>query len=108
MTSRPPRRSPSVRAISSTREGQPHLYQPLLARSSDGYWPADALIESDASTGKWQELTLKLSMKCAVFPDGEAFHVQAVAGAHAWTLWRPYSCCRREGEVFLGSVDFSE
>ncbi len=24
----------------------------------------------------------------------------------AWALWRPYSCCKREGQVFLGSVDF--
>jgi integrating conjugative element protein (TIGR03756 family) len=91
-----------------TREGQPHVYQPLLAQPSDGYWPAGPLIESDASTGKWQELAPELSMKCAVFPDGEALHSQAVDGAYAWTLWRPYSCCRREGEVFLGSVDFSE
>lgn len=91
-----------------TREGQPHLYQPLLAQAQDGYWPAGPLIESDPSTGKWQELTPKLSMHCAVFPDGEALHQQAVDGAYAWTLWRPYNCCKREGEVFLGSVDFSE
>jgi len=35
-------------------------------------------------------------------------HEQAVNGAYAWTLWRPYSCCEREGEEFLGSVDFSQ
>ncbi|QWN04590.1 hypothetical protein DGN16_17025 [Xanthomonas citri pv. fuscans] len=22
-------------------------------------------------------------------------------------LWRPYSCCQRQGQVFLGSVDFN-
>jgi integrating conjugative element protein (TIGR03756 family) len=91
-----------------TREGQPHIYQPLLAQPYDGYWPAGPLIESDPSTGKWQELTPKLSMHCAVFPDGEALHGQAVNGAYAWALWRPYSCCEREGEVFLGSVDFGQ
>ena len=31
-----------------TRRMQPHVYQPLLASSSDGYWPAGALMESDA------------------------------------------------------------
>ena len=91
-----------------TREGQPHVYQPLLAQPYDGYWPAGPLVESDPSTGKWQELTPKLSMDCAVFPDGQTLHTQAVNGAYAWTLWRPYSCCRREGEVFLGSVDFGQ
>ena len=34
-----------------------HVYQPLLANARDGYWPAGALMEGDASTGKWQELT---------------------------------------------------
>lgn len=91
-----------------TREGQPHVYQPLLAQPQDGYWPAGPLIESDAATGKWQELTPKLSMTCAVFPDSETLHQQAPDGAYAWTLWRPYSCCRREGEVFLYSVDFTQ
>ncbi len=51
-----------------TRRGQLHVYQPLLANARDGYWPAGALVESDASTGKWQELTPRLSNTCAVFP----------------------------------------
>src|SRR5690606_16924075 len=37
-----------------TRRGQTHVYQSLLANASDGYWPAGALMESDAATGKWQ------------------------------------------------------
>lgn len=88
-----------------TRSGQPHVYQPLLAAPHDGYWPAGALVESDASTGKWQELTPVLSMTCAVFPNTLA-QVQAVQGDYAWTLWRPYACCQRRGQTFLGSTDF--
>lgn len=89
-----------------TREGQVHVYQPLLATISPGYWPAGALLETDASTGKWQELTPELHMTCGVFPD-LSWHAQATDGGYAWTLWRPYSCCQVEGDVFLGSVDFS-
>ena len=37
-----------------TRRGQIHVYQPLLANARDGYWPAGALMEGDASTGKWR------------------------------------------------------
>lgn len=88
-----------------TRRNQIHVYQPLLARARAGYWPAGALMETDASTGKWQELTPTLSNTCTVFPHGRT-RVQAQRGDYAWALWRPYSCCRRRGQVFLGSVDF--
>ena len=88
-----------------TRCGQPHVYRPLLANAKDGYWPAGALMESDASTGKWQELTPTLSNACAVFPHDDT-KVQAQRGDYAWALWRPYACCERKGQVFLGSVDF--
>lgn len=89
-----------------TRRGQIHVYQPLLANARDGYWPAGALVEGDASTGKWQELTPTLSRSCAVFPHSNS-RVQAQQGDFAWALWRPYSCCQRRGQVFLGSTDFN-
>jgi integrating conjugative element protein (TIGR03756 family) len=88
-----------------TRKGQPHVYRPLLADARDGYWPAGELMESDASTGKWQELTPTLSTACAVFPHDDT-KVQAQRGDYAWALWRPYACCERKGQVFLGSTDF--
>lgn len=89
-----------------TRRSQIHVYQPLLADAEDDYWPAGELVESDATTGKWQELTPTLSSRCAVFPHSEN-RVQAQQGDYAWALWRPYSCCEREGQIFLGSVDFN-
>ncbi|WP_321897216.1 TIGR03756 family integrating conjugative element protein [Burkholderia cepacia] len=88
-----------------TRRSQIHVYQPLLASAYDGYWPAGALLEGDPSTGKWQELTPTLSSTCAVFPNG-GVHAQAAQGDYAWALWRPYACCQRRGQVFLGSTDF--
>lgn len=91
-----------------TRRGQAHVYQPLLPLvpvNLGGYWPAGELVENDASTGKWQELVPRLSATCASFPHS-APRVQAHDGGYAWALWRPYSCCRREGQIFLGSVAF--
>ena len=88
-----------------TRRDQPHVYQPLLAKASDGYWPAGALMESDPKSGYWQELTPTLSDSCAAFPHSNKL-VQAKRGDYAWALWRPYSCCKKRGQVFLGSVDF--
>lgn len=88
-----------------TRRGQIHVYQPLLADAYEGYWPAGALMESQVATGKWQELTPTLSNTCAVFPNTLP-HAHAQRGDYAWALWRPYSCCQRRGQVFLGSTDF--
>lgn len=90
-----------------TRRGQIHVYQPLLSNESDGYWPAGALLEGDESTGKWQELAPRMSSSCAVFPNLNT-RVQATDGGYAWALWRPYSCCQRQGQVFLGYVQFNE
>ncbi|WP_235804962.1 TIGR03756 family integrating conjugative element protein, partial [Pseudomonas meliae] len=89
-----------------TRRGQLHVYQPVLASSRDGYWPAGELVESDATTGKWQQLTPQLSNTCAVFPHAGPLP-RAREGDYAWALWRPYSCCQRRGQTFLGSTDFN-
>ncbi|MDR9862455.1 TIGR03756 family integrating conjugative element protein [Pseudomonas baetica] len=89
----------------TTRNGQIHVYLPMLATAQDGYWPAGELKEGDATTGKWQELTPTLSQSCAVFPSSSP-QVQAQDGGYAWALWRPYSCCQRRGQTFLGSTDF--
>ena len=87
-----------------TRSAQPHLYQPLLAPAKPGYWPAGELREGDARTGKWQPLQPTRSSSCVVFPHTGSL-LQAEDGAYAWALWRPYSCCKREGQTFLGSTD---
>ena len=87
-----------------TRRNQIHVYQPLLASARDGYWPAGALMEPTPRRAV-AGLTPTLSNSCVVFPHSRT-RVQAQQGDYAWALWRPYSCCRRRGEVFLGSVDF--
>lgn len=43
-------------------------------------------------------------MTCAVFPNALPA-TQATDGGYAWTLWRPYACCKRMGQIFLGSTD---
>ena len=101
------RQAPSAQRAGDvvTRRGQPHVYQPLLSTPREGYWPTGELIEGDASTGKWQELTPRLSNTCAVFPHNDP-RIQAQQGDYAWTLWHSYFCCQRRGQVFLGSTDF--
>ncbi|QIQ21452.1 TIGR03756 family integrating conjugative element protein [Zophobihabitans entericus] len=88
-----------------TRYGQPHIYTPMLKEPKPGYIPAGALIEGDISTGKWQELKPTMMNTCSVFPSAN-LNLEAMDGDFAWTLWRPYSCCQRKGQTFLGSIDY--
>ncbi|EJB1016117.1 TIGR03756 family integrating conjugative element protein [Salmonella enterica] len=89
-----------------TRSGQIHVYQPLVGHRSPGYWPPDPVTENTGTKNhKWQRLSPALSQSCAVFPDTGG-HV-AENGNYAWALWQPYSCCKRRGQTFLYSTDFS-
>ncbi|EAA6221737.1 TIGR03756 family integrating conjugative element protein [Salmonella enterica subsp. salamae] len=90
-----------------TRSGQSHVYIPLTASSHDGYWPPDPVTEGDSNNHQWQMLVPKKSASCAIFPDSSTTDSYAGKlaedGAYAWTLWRPYKCCPRRGQTFLGS-----
>ena len=90
-----------------TRSGQSHVYIPLTATSHDGYWPPDPVTEGDSNNHQWQMLVPKKSASCAIFPDGSSTNSYADKlaedGAYVWTLWRPYKCCPRRGQTFLGS-----
>ncbi|PMY33104.1 TIGR03756 family integrating conjugative element protein [Pseudomonas sp. GW456-L14] len=86
-----------------TRNWQPHVYLPLTPAKRDGYWPPGPIVENDASTHKWQLLYPQVQPTCALFPCDP---VQSADGGYAWSLWRPYSCCKRKGQTFLFSIDF--
>ena len=93
-----------------TRSGQMHVYTPLTASSRDGYWPPGPITEGDKKTHKWQQLSPKLEYTCAIFPNGGASETYSDRlsenGGYVWSLWRPYSCCQRRGQTFLGYTDF--
>lgn len=86
-----------------TRNWQPHVYLPLTPTPRDGYWPPGPIVENDASTHKWQLLYPQVQPTCGIFPSDP---VPGADGGYAWSLWRPYSCCKREGQTFLFSIDF--
>ncbi|EGI5934694.1 TIGR03756 family integrating conjugative element protein [Salmonella enterica subsp. enterica serovar Urbana] len=88
-----------------TRTNQIHVYKPLTGNSSAGYWPPEPVKENTGTQNhKWQQLSPKLSMSCSVFPDTGQI---AENGNYAWTLWQPYSCCKRRGQTFLYSTDIN-
>lgn len=102
----------------ATRTGQPHVYTPLPSggqRMVRNYmvWQPPPLVERDASTGQWQMLSPRSSGSCEVFGTNDSASPTAwgdgrtsASGAHAFTLWRPYSCCSRAGQAFLGAVTY--
>lgn len=88
-----------------TRSGQLHVYQPMIAHSSPGYWPPDSVKESTGTDNhKWQRLVPEQTSSCTVFPDNPT--PAAIDGSYAWTLWQPYSCCQRRGQTFLYSSSY--
>lgn len=100
-----------------TRSAQPHVYLPLSAPSASNQrvWPPGELIETDASTGTWQMLAPQAETSCAVFGSNDLASAAGWGGGrvdpegdYVWTLWRPYQCCRRRGQLFLYSIDWTE
>lgn len=100
-----------------THSGQPHVYTALRGGSGmqngNKVWPPSALVENDNKNGKWQMLAPKAESTCRVFGENDLASVagwgggkQASTGNYAWTLWRPYRCCKKVGQLFLYSVDF--
>ncbi|WP_101776025.1 TIGR03756 family integrating conjugative element protein [Pasteurella oralis] len=93
-----------------TRDGQLHVYVPVNAKQRDGYWPPKPVQEGNKRNHKWQMLSPKMETSCSIFPDGSTTdtysHKLSEQENYSWALWRPYSCCKRRGQKFLGSVDW--
>jgi len=98
----------------ATRMGQPHVYVPVTGSFGPGkVWPPGPLVEKDRRTGTWQMLLPLPESSCNVFgtndlaiPSGWGGGKVDPEGDYAWTLWRPYQCCRRRGQWFLFNIDW--
>jgi len=98
-----------------TRANQPHIYIPISGSSSSyqKVWPPDPLIEKDPRTGTWQMLVPNPESICSVFGENDLASTNGWGGGkvdaegdYVWNLWRPYKCCKREGQIFLFSIDW--
>lgn len=90
-----------------TNTFQPHVYIPIAKKDnqSNGEWFPPPVKEGDAKTHKWQQLHPVTSQSCAIFPDNPPSLSEN--GSYAWALWRPYKCCKKRGQTFLYSIDWS-
>lgn len=91
-----------------TNTFQPHVYIPIAKKDnqSNGEWFPPPVKEGDAKTHKWQQLHPVTSQSCAIFPDNPP-SILSENGSYAWALWRPYKCCKKRGQTFLYSIDWS-
>lgn len=96
-----------------SRQGQIHVYIPAAeqAQPQNGWWPPPPVEEGNPKTHKWQMLYPKMENSCAIFPDGGAWDAYSDKNSlqqdFAWTLWRPYACCKPRG-IFLFSIDWDD
>ena len=81
--------------------------------SGQKVWPPGPLLEGEPRTGTWQMLVPRLEASCRVFGTNDLASAAGwgggrvdVGGDYAWNLWRPYQCCQRRGQVFLGDVNW--
>lgn len=98
-----------------TRDNQPHLYDQIEPTSSSDQkvWSPGALVEGDPATGEWQMLLPVAESTCAVFGTNDLTRATGWGagrvdeeGDYAWTLWRPYQCCEKEGQFFLIDINW--
>ena len=91
-----------------TNTFQPHVYIPIAKKDnqSNGEWFPPPVKEGDVKTHKWQQLHPVTSQSCAIFPDNPP-SMLSENGSYAWALWRPYKCCKKRGQTFLYSIDWS-
>jgi integrating conjugative element protein (TIGR03756 family) len=81
--------------------------------SGQKVWPPGPLFEKDHRTGTWQMLVPKAESSCEVFGTNDLGTLTGWGGGrvdssgdYVWNLWRPYTCCRRRGQVFLFDIDW--
>ena len=98
-----------------TQRGQPHVYLPVVADSSQGYWPPGEAIENDPDTAMWQRLLPNPESGCHIFSELNDLNLGlddpyaerlSEHGDYVWNLWRPYECCNAAGDILLFSIDF--
>ncbi|MBN6058682.1 TIGR03756 family integrating conjugative element protein [Aggregatibacter actinomycetemcomitans] len=92
-----------------TRTGQPHIYISTAKQEQgqNGHWYPAPVREGEIKNHKWQQLHPQLSRSCSIFPDTPP-SMLSEDGSYVWALWRPYKCCKRRGQTFLYSVDWSD
>lgn len=86
-----------------------HLHIPPSTDCDTKCWPPGEIKEGKLSTHKFQMIfpvaadTGMVMGGSAAWANGKNKHLYE---GYAWSLWRPYTCCHKKGQVFITSIDF--
>jgi integrating conjugative element protein (TIGR03756 family) len=87
-----------------TRSGQPHVYVGLNGNGYNRTWlPGEA--KENSKSALWQMLAPKSDNQCYSFGRNDVFSTPWSQGrtsednSYAYSLWRPYECCRVKGSL---------
>ena len=93
-----------------TRTEKHRVRLPFESRGT-GHWPPKHLYERDSSSGLWQMVLPNAESECSSFGVNDIAHRSSWGGGRVgesrewiWNLWRPYKCCRKAGQRFVGST----
>ena len=99
----------------ATRPAELRLYWAMGSDCSQGgtmCWAPPPLQENNAATGVWQPIKPFPMPMCGTFGENDTTSIFSWAdykqdhyGDMMWSLWRPYSCCKRRGS-FISVVRF--
>lgn len=99
-----------------TRPGQPHVYVPVpsgghAVRGHQLVWDPPPAMEMNILGGLWQ-MNVPVPTGCHVFGSNDTKRplsygdaMTTNSGSYAYTLWRPYACCRVKGK-FIGHIQW--
>jgi integrating conjugative element protein (TIGR03756 family) len=86
-----------------------HVFLPPGSNCGKKCWPPKEIKEHALSTHKFQMVFPVKTDKGTVMGGSAAWangKNKALDEGYAWALWRPYTCCKKEGQVFLFSIDW--
>ncbi len=97
-----------------TRRSQPHIYTPLIVTGvANGYryFHDPAVRENNPRNTIWQRLYPNPERSCSVFGKNDSLSITSwgdgntsAEEGYMWNMWRRYECCKKVGQIFIGSV----
>lgn len=95
-----------------SRPAQPHIYSLLTTKGSNfRYFQSGPINPNDPSNSTWQRLYPNASKSCEAFGSNDSASLTSWGDgnssseeSYAWNLWRKMECCKKAGNIYLGSV----
>lgn len=86
-----------------------HVMVPIGRNCGEKCWPPGKVETGKISTHKFQPLYPIYETRGMVFGGDAAWangRNRDSKESYVYALWRPYKCCKKEGQIFVGSIDW--